>query len=229
MLRPRAARAAAARKAPPPRPAPRPPPPRAAPRRAPLRSRPLALSAAAPSPAEAPPAAPLTGGPGGKGDLVAWREWELSAQEGDITWPAPLTLQQRVARSLRFWTAVGPVIARYQLLQVRRRAGRSPARGARRDAARSARRGAAHVALRHTHKLQLLPWRRHHGRLRAPRAPRRRAARLPGRCCARGAAVPPRARRAAALTPVPSGATRLPRRCVALLRRGAGRHVARPA
>ena len=58
-------------------------------------------------------AAPLTA-PGG--DLVAWREWE-STSTSDLVWPEPLTLPQRIQRSLTFWTAILPVIFRYQLLQ----------------------------------------------------------------------------------------------------------------
>jgi hypothetical protein len=55
------------------------------------------------------------------GDLVAWREWELAtASAGDeLVWPSPLSTEQRVKRSLTFWSRVGPVILRYQLMQVR--------------------------------------------------------------------------------------------------------------
>jgi hypothetical protein len=56
------------------------------------------------------------------GDLVAWREWELataSAAGDELLWPSPLSAEQRVKRSLTFWSRVGPVILRYQLMQVR--------------------------------------------------------------------------------------------------------------
>jgi hypothetical protein len=84
----------------------------ALPRRSGARTLSATPSSAADAPAEQ--AAPLSS-PGG--DLVAWREWELDVEAGDITWPEPLTPQQRVTRSLRFWSAVGPVVIRYTLMQ----------------------------------------------------------------------------------------------------------------
>jgi hypothetical protein len=64
----------------------------------------------------ATPQAPLSSA---GGDLVSWREWELNAEKEDIVWPEPLTANERRARSFRFWSAIGPVILRYQLLQAR--------------------------------------------------------------------------------------------------------------
>jgi hypothetical protein len=82
---------------------------RAAARRAPL--------AAQRRPRLAPAATPQAPLSSAGGDLVSWREWELDAEKEDIVWPEPLTANERRARSFRFWSAIGPVILRYQLLQ----------------------------------------------------------------------------------------------------------------
>ena len=81
--------------------------------------------AVAPRAAAAPPPPAPTPLAAAGGDLVSWREWELAtsgATGDDLVWPSPLSVEQRVKRSLTFWSRVGPVILRYQLMQVRRHA-----------------------------------------------------------------------------------------------------------
>lgn len=50
----------------------------------------------------------------GGGDLV--RAGQLASDSSaDFTWPEPLSLSERLARSARFWSEIGPVVAAYQL------------------------------------------------------------------------------------------------------------------
>ena len=49
--------------------------------------------------------------------MVAFREWETATTDPEVVWPEPLTLPQRLQRSLRFWSAILPVILRYLLLE----------------------------------------------------------------------------------------------------------------
>jgi aarF domain-containing kinase len=57
--------------------------------------------------------------PGGGDDLVAWSERERALGGGDaaaLSWPAPLSAPQRLARSARFWRTAAPLVLRYALL-----------------------------------------------------------------------------------------------------------------
>jgi len=55
--------------------------------------------------------------PSPRGDLVALREWEQASTSVEVQWPEPLTVVERLQRSLTFWRAILPVILSYLFLE----------------------------------------------------------------------------------------------------------------